>query len=142
MSVECFLDTNVLVYAASAAPEDASRREKALELVEGTDFGLSAQVLQELYVTLTRKIRVPLAPERAVALLDELRVFPMVKTDYPLIISAVELSLRYGISYWDAAILEAARVLEAPVVFSEDLSHGQEYGPVRVVNPFLEAVDT
>ena len=59
-------------------------------------------------------------------------------TDYPLIVSAVELSLRYGISYWDGAIAAAAG-LEAPTLYTEDLSHGQRYGKVRAVNPFLEA---
>jgi predicted nucleic acid-binding protein len=139
MSVDCFLDTNILVYAVSSMEADAAKRTKALDLVQRSDFGLSAQVLQEFYVTVTRKIRRPLAPELAVALMDEYRVFPTVPTDYPLIVSAVELSLRYDISYWDGAIVAAAEILEAPTLYTEDLSHGQRYGPVRVVNPFLEA---
>jgi predicted nucleic acid-binding protein len=139
MSVECFLDTNILVYAVSSAEGDAAKSSKALELVQRTDFGLSAQVLQEFYVTVTRKIRKPLAPELAVAFMDEYRVFPTVPTDYPLITSAVELSLRYGISYWDGAIVAAAAALEATTLYTEDLSHGQSYGEVRAVNPFLEA---
>jgi len=139
MSVECFLDTNVLVYAVSSAEHEAAKSRKALELVQTSDFGLSAQVLQEFYVTVTRKIKRPLAPELAVALMDQYRVFPVVATDYPLIVSAVELSLRYGISYWDGAILAAAEALEARVLYTEDLSHGQRYGTVRAVNPFLEA---
>ena len=139
MSVECFFDTNVLVYAVSSAEGDAPKRRKALDLVRQADFGLSAQVLQEFYVTVTRKIRKPLAPELAVALMEEYRVFPTVPTDYPLIVSAVEISLRYGVSYWDGAILAAAEVLEAPILYTEDLSHGQRYGSVRAVNPFLPA---
>jgi len=139
MSVDCFLDTNVLVYAVSSAEADAPKRVRALDLVRQSDFGLSAQVLQEFYVTVTRKIRKPLAPELAVALMEEYRVFPTVPTDYPLIVSAAELSLRYGISYWDGAILAAAEVLEAEVLYTEDLNHGQHYGAVRAVNPFLEA---
>ena len=63
MGVDCFLDTNVLVYAISAAPEEAGKKAAALELIQQADFGLSAQVLQEFYVTATRKIRVPLSPE-------------------------------------------------------------------------------
>jgi predicted nucleic acid-binding protein len=139
MSVECFLDTNVLVYAVSSAEGDALKRERALGLVRQADFGLSAQVLQEFYVTVTRKIRKPLSPELAVALMDEYRLFPMVPTDYPLIVSAVEISLRYGVSYWDGAILAAAEVLEAPILYTEDLTHGRQYGPIRAVNPFLAA---
>jgi predicted nucleic acid-binding protein len=139
MSVECFLDTNILVYAISSADADARKRTKALELVQRSDFGLSAQVLQEFYVTVTRKIRKPLAPELAVALIDEYRVFPTVPTDYPLIVMAAELSLRYGISYWDGAILAAAEALETPTLYTEDLNHGQRYGRVRALNPFIEA---
>ena len=86
MSVECFLDTNVLVYAVSSAQAEAAKSAKALELIQRSDFGLSAQVLQEFYVTVTRKIRRPLSPERAVELLDEYRVFPTVPTDYALIV--------------------------------------------------------
>jgi predicted nucleic acid-binding protein len=139
MSVDCFLDTNILVYAISSAKGEVRKRTKALDLVQQSDFGLSAQVLQEFYVTVTRKIRTPVAPDLAVALMDEYRQFPMVPTDYPLIVSAVELSLRYGISYWDAAIVAAAEVLEASTLYTEDLNHGQRYGQVLAVNPFLEA---
>jgi predicted nucleic acid-binding protein len=138
MTVDCFLDTNILVYASSSSEADAPKSAKALGLVQQADFGLSAQVLQEFYVTVTRKIRKPLSPELAVALMDEYRVFPMVPTDYPLIVAAIELSLRYGISYWDGAIVAAAEALEAHTLYTEDLSHGQHYGRVRALNPFLE----
>jgi predicted nucleic acid-binding protein len=138
MSVDCFLDTNILVYAVSAAEADLAKKTQALELIQRAHFGLSAQVLQEFYVTVTRKIRKPLSPELAVALMDEYRVFPTVPTDYPLIVSAVELSLRHRISYWDGAILAAAEFLEAPTLYTEDLNHGQRYGQVLAFNPFRE----
>ena len=137
MSVECFLDTNVLVYAMSSDESEQQRHSVALRLIEETDFGLSAQVLQELYVTLTRKIAEPVEPSQAHALIEQLRIFPTVWTDYPLIVAAIEHSLRHQISYWDGAILAAAEVLEAPILYSEDLNHGQMYGSVRVVNPFV-----
>ncbi len=139
MSVDCFLDTNILVYAVSAAEGDAARRSLALDLVARMDFGLSAQVLQEFYVTVTRKIRKPLPAEQAVALMDEYRHFPTVPTDYPLIVAGVELSLRYGIWYWHGAIVAAAEILEAPTLYTEDLNHGQHYGRVLAINPFLDA---
>jgi predicted nucleic acid-binding protein len=138
MGVECFLDTNVLVYAVSSAEADAAKARRARDLVQRSDFGLSAQVLQEFYVTVTRKIRKPLSPEQAVAMMDQYRTFPTVPTDYPLVVAAVELSLRHGISYWDGAILAAAAALETPTLYSEDLQHGRRYGKVRAVNPFLE----
>jgi predicted nucleic acid-binding protein len=137
MSVECFLDTNVLVYALSAAPEDASKRERAAALIASADFGLSVQVLQELYVTITRKIRVPLDPERAFEIVSEYRAFPLVAVDYPLLARAVEVCLRYKISYWDGAIVAAAERLDAAILYSEDLNPCQSFGSVRVVNPFL-----
>ena len=137
MSVEAFLDTNVLIYAVSSSPDEAGKKERALELIQDMDFGLSAQVLQEFYVNMTKKIAHPLSPEVAVDLLQQFRQFPLVQTDYPLVIAGVEVALRYGISYWDGAIVAAAETLGARTLFSEDLSHGQEYGGVRVVNPFL-----
>lgn len=136
MSVDVFLDTNVLIYAVSSAPGEAVKKERALELIRHADFGLSAQVLQEFYVTVTRKIARPLAPDVAVELLDHFRRFPLVPTDYPLVVAGVEMSVRYGISYWDGAIVAAAERLGATVLFTEDLGDGQVYGSVRVVNPF------
>jgi len=136
MSVECFLDTNVLVYALSVAPEETDKRDRALALLTDTDFGLSVQVLQELYVTLTRKTRVRLDPARAFELVSEYRVFPLAIVDFALLARAVEISLGYTISYWDAAVVAAAERLGAPVLYSEDLSSGQQFGSVRVVNPF------
>ena len=65
MSVDAFLDTNVLIYAVSSAPREAEKKEKALEIVSNVDFGLSAQVLQEFYVNVTRKIAHPLSPAAA-----------------------------------------------------------------------------
>jgi predicted nucleic acid-binding protein len=139
MSVDAFLDTNVLIYAVSSAPAESAKKERALELIMHADFGLSAQVLQEFYVNVTRKIAAPLAPDAAVALLEEFKRFPMVLTDYPLIVTGVEISLRFGISYWDGTIIAAAERLGATTLYSEDLSHGQRYGSVQAVNPFVSA---
>ena len=137
MSVEAFLDTNVLMYAVSSAASESSKKEKALELIEHADFGVSAQVLQEFYVNATRKIARPLAPHVALALLEQFRTFPVVWTDYPLIVAGIEASLRFGISYWDGAIIAAAERLGASTLYTEDLNHGQLYGSVQAVNPFL-----
>ena len=136
MSVDCFLDTNVLVYAVSGARADTAKRERALELIGSANFGLSAQVLQEFYVTVTRKLPKPLSPPDAMALMDQYLILPTVPTDYPLIAAAVERSVEFGISYWDGAILAAAEVLGATTLYTEDLSHGRQYGTVRALNPF------
>jgi predicted nucleic acid-binding protein len=137
MSVECFLDTNVLVYSVSAHPADAAKQARALELVEIKDFGLSTQVFQEFYVTVTSKFAKPMAPTDAVALLDELRTFPSVPIDHALVMEGIEASLQYNISYWDGAILAAAGALGCPILYSEDFNHQQMYGAVRAVNPFV-----
>ena len=137
MSVEAFLDTNVLIYAVSSSPAESTKKERALELIEHTDFGLSAQVLQEFYVNVTNKIALPLTPDEAMALLEQFRCFPMVLTDYPLIVAGVEAALRFGVSYWDATIIAAAEALGATTLYTEDLNHGQRYGSVQAVNPFL-----
>ena len=136
MRVQAFLDTNVLIYAVSSSPAEATKKERALELIEHTDFGLSAQVLQEFYVNVTRKIALPLSPDEAVALLEQFRCFPMVWTDYPLIVAGVETALRFGISYWDGTIIAAAERLGATTLYTEDLNHGQRYASVQAVNPF------
>jgi predicted nucleic acid-binding protein len=138
MSVECFLDTGILVYAVSSAPIEAPKKRKALDLVKRTDFGLSGQVLLEFYVTVTEAIRRPLSPAVAVALLEEYRVFPTVPTDYALVVRAIELSLLHRFSCRDGAVIAAALALEAPVVYTDALEHGTTYDGVRVVNPFLD----
>ena len=141
MSAEVFLDTNVLVYAVSSSPEDEAKKERAIDLIEHSDFGVSAQVLQEFYVSVTRKIENPLTPDAAVEFLGLFRRFPTVQTDYPLVVTGIEIAVRYGISYWDGAIIAAARFLDAAVLYTEDLNHGQAYGSVEVVNPFLSLGD-
>jgi predicted nucleic acid-binding protein len=138
MNAEAFLDTNVLIYAVSSDPGEAPKKEKALDLIEHTDIGLSDQVLQEFYVNVTRKIALPLPPEDAVALLEQFKSFPIVWTDYPLVVAGIETSLRFGLSYWDGAIIAAAERLGAANLYTEDLNHGQSYGTVKAVNPFLQ----
>lgn len=139
MSVEAFLDTNVLIYAAAGGhgdEEDAAKRRRALRLIEEEEFGLSAQVLQEFFVNVTRKIDVPLPPEEALDWIEELEAFPCLPIDRSLVKIAVEVSERYQISYWDGAILAAAQSLGAKTLYTEDLNDGQHYGSVQVRNPF------
>lgn len=136
MSVDSFLDTNVIVYAAAGRGAEERKRARALNLIETEDFGTSAQVLQEFYVTVTRKAGVALTPAVALEWIEQLEAFPCLEIDAALVKLAAEVSERYGISYWDGAIVAAAEVLGAAIVFSEDLNDGQSYGAVRVVNPF------
>ena len=136
MNAECFLDTNILVYAATGRGAEEKKRARALELIQDEDFAVSAQVLQEFYVTVVRKVKVPMAPATAVEWIEALEAFPCVPIDAPLVKVAAELSVLHQVSYWDAAVLAAAQIVGAGTVYSEDLADGQAYGSVTVRNPF------
>jgi predicted nucleic acid-binding protein len=95
-------------------------------------------VLQEFYVQATRESRADrLQHEQAVALIETFRRFPVQETSAELVLAAAATGVRFQISYWDAAIIEAARCADCETVLSEDLNDGQDYGGVRVLNPFL-----
>jgi predicted nucleic acid-binding protein len=137
MKVECFLDTNILLYAALGDEGQPEKRRRSLALLAEAKFGLSAQVLQEFYVNAVRKSQQPLTPLRALEWIEELEKFPSVDINSGLVKIAAELSQRFQISYWDAAILAAAEQLESAILYTEALNHGQTYGSVKVVNPFI-----
>lgn len=136
MNARVFFDTNVLVYAAVGTGRDERKRERALALIDAEDFGTSAQVLQEFFVTVVRKAARPLSAAQAMEWIEQWVAFPCQPVDHQLVRIAIQLSERYAIPYWDAAILAAAEALGARTVYSEDLNDGQQYGPVQVVNPF------
>jgi len=140
--VTVFFDTNVLVYLFdNDAP---SKREQARTLfqrhVQAGSLLISTQVLQELYVTLTRKLAVPLPESDAREVIASLAELPMVQNDATMTLAAIDLSQRRQLSFWDALIIEAARRGGANVLLSEDLQHGQDIECVHVENPFLDLV--
>ena len=137
-AVEALLDSNVLIYALPRRPEEPTKQARARELIAATQFGLSFQVFQEVFVTATRKLSVPLAPEAVLRFLRPFLEFPFAAGTSSLFDEAARLSVRFQIHYYDAAIVAAARELGAPTVYSEDLSHGQEYDGVKVINPFRD----
>jgi predicted nucleic acid-binding protein len=134
--VECFLDTNILLYAASRNLADLEKKKIAIDLMAETRFGLSAQVLQEFYTVATKKADFRMGPDRALEWIETLEEFPCLPVDAGLVKTAAEVSVRFRISYWDGAILAAARAMGAATLYSEDLNHGQSYDGVRVRNPF------
>lgn len=136
MTARVFFDTNILVYAAVGTGRDEPKRKRALELIESEDFGTSAQVLQEFFVTVVRKASRPLSAAQALDWIEQWAAFPCQAIDHQLVRIAIEQFERFAISYWDAAILVAAEALGTDTVYSEDLSDGERYGRVRVVNPF------
>ena len=137
MKVGYFLDTNILIYAALGKGLRERKRKIAHDLMVGAKFGVSTQVIQEFYANAIRKGPLPLTPEVAIKWVSELERQECVTVDKTLIRIAIQLSWRYRINYWDGAILAAAERLGAEIVYTEDLNHGQSYGPVRVINPFL-----
>ena len=136
---EVLLDSNVLVYALSDAPDERAKRDRAASLLAAEDFGTSYQVLMETWVVATRKMERPVAPAKVSAFLERLLVFPCVAGTPGLYRQAIRLADRYRVHPYDAAILAAARELGAKRVLSEDLAHGQKYDGVEVVNPFRGA---
>jgi predicted nucleic acid-binding protein len=132
-----FVDTNVLLYLISKDPEERAKAVRAAELLSARDLALSTQVLQEFYVQATRESRPSrLDHERAVSLVESFRRFPVQETTVEIVLAAMFTRARFQISYWDAAILEGARAAGCDIVLSEDLSDGQDYAGVQVVNPF------
>jgi predicted nucleic acid-binding protein len=134
MRNECFLDTNVLIYAASTKIDDPRKFAIARDLISRTEFCLSGQVLTEFVFNLAKKFSRP-AGEIAMWL-DRLSEFSILPVDLDLVKGALAMSQRYHISYWDGAIVAAADRLGAPVLYTEDLNHEQNYGSVKVINPF------
>jgi predicted nucleic acid-binding protein len=104
--------------------------------VEAGSAVLSTQVLQEFYVSVTRKLASPLPPEVAEARVRDFSDLPLVRVDAPLILAAIARSRSLGFSFWDALILEAALSAGAERLLTEDLQHGQEIESLRVENPF------
>jgi predicted nucleic acid-binding protein len=132
-----FIDTNVLLYAISRDPEERVNAERANEILAARDLALSIQVLQEFYVQATRVSRPdPLTHEQAVELVESFMRFPVATITAELMLAAFATRRRFGMSYWDAAILEASRSLGCDVVLSEDLTDGEDYAGIRVENPF------
>jgi predicted nucleic acid-binding protein len=136
MSVDSFLDTNILVYAATGRGAEESKRKRAIELINTEDFGLSAQVLQEFYVTVVRKARVPLSSAKALEWIEQLEAFPCLTMDSAFVKIAAETSMRHHLSYWDGSILAAAELLGARILYTEDFNDGQRYGSIQAWNPF------
>jgi len=137
MSDRSFFDTNILVYADDKAAPAKQRR--AIELVAlhrraGTGV-LSLQVLQEYFVTVTRKLRLDAQiARRKVELLAE---FDVVAPDLDEILAAIDLHRLLGFSFWDALVLRTAKEAACTVLLSEDLQPGRTIDGVQIVNPFV-----
>ncbi len=133
-----FVDTNVLVYSEDAAfPKKQARAIEWLELLWRSRRGrLSVQVLNEFYVTLTRKLKPAFPTGDARAEVRRYQSWQPLALDHPLIEAAWAVEARYGLSFWDSLIVASAQQLGCDILLSEDMQHGQKFGDLQIVNPF------
>lgn len=131
-----FLDTNILVYACDQ--DEPGKREKARDLLRRHGHGdppcISTQVVQEFYVTATRKLSIE--PLLAKDIIYSFRHMEIAFLDLDDINRAIDGNILWQVSFWDALIIVAARKLRCNLIYSEDLNHGQDFDSIRVLNPF------
>jgi predicted nucleic acid-binding protein len=137
MNATKFLDTNILLYAYDL--DTPAKRAVALRLVEQGwtapgDTAISVQVLQEMHVNLGKR---GVSQTEASRIVRDFSDWPIVDSTLELLQAALDEQARWKISLWDSLILAAARASGASDLITEDLNHGQDYGGVRVLNPFL-----
>lgn len=134
-----FLDTNVFVYLYDSDSPDKQARARALldYLSVSNTLFVSTQVLQEFYVTVSRKFSKQLTQDEILLATRTLSALPVVRVSVEMIFSAIELVRRLQFSFWDGLILQAALKAECTLLVSEDLQHGQRIGNLRIENPFL-----
>lgn len=133
-----FFDTNILIYASDRSePEKQSQARRLLKhAIENETGVVSAQVLGEFFMVVTRRIQEPLTIEETEQVIEQLAILSVVDIDVALVRQAIGTCRRYRISYWDALIVAAAERAGCTRILSEDLNPGQIYHNVAVVNPF------
>lgn len=133
-----FLDSNIFSYAYDVDAKD--KYEKAQSIVrscwEEQSGLISTQVLQEFYITVTKKISQPIPLAKARDVLQAYQSWPLFRPDVEDIIAASELQERYKYSFWDSLIIIAAQNLGATLLYSEDMQDAQHIGSLTIVNPF------
>lgn len=139
MSVEVFVDTNILYYANTQSddPRHALARERLQTAWEiAGRAAISVQVLQELHVNLVRKAG--LAAQESAQRVSHYLAWPVIDNDRALLQLAFDVQARWHLSFWDSLIVAAAQRSGATELWSEDLSDGQAYGDVTVRNPLRQ----
>jgi predicted nucleic acid-binding protein len=137
MNAPRFIDTNILLYSISSDPTELPKRDIAIALLEDDNIGLSVQVLQEFYVQATRTTRRDAIPHQiAVELIQTWLRFKVQEITLGVMNNALKIRALHDLSYWDAAIIAAARALGCRELLSEDMSHGREIEGVTITNPF------
>jgi len=139
MTDRTFVDTNILVYAhdLDAGKKHGLAKQVVTELWENRSGVLSTQVIQEFYVTLTRKIPAPLKKSTVIRIIKSFLNWEIVINDAPIILQACEIEETYNLSFWDALIVSAAYSRNVTTILTEDLNHGQRVEGILIVNPFM-----
>jgi predicted nucleic acid-binding protein len=135
--VSIFFDTNVLVYCTdTTAPEKQTIARALVSTASASgDAMVSTQVLIELFNVLALKQQMP--PAHAKALITAYTGWSVVPSDVRLVRAAIEMSMQHQLSIWDAMVIEAALRGGANTLYTEDLTHGQRFDALTVVNPFI-----
>lgn len=134
-----FVDTNILVYAEDrdAGSKHVIARDLVADLWRSGEGVLSIQVLQEFFVTVTRKLPRPLGTDEAFAIVEQYLTWCVVENTGGLLLGSIRLASTLKVSFWDALILQAARLERCDRLLTEDLNHGQRIGDLVIINPFL-----
>lgn len=138
MGRRVFVDTNVLVYLFDSGEPHKQEVARKIFLDDDIDLVISAQVLNEFYVTVTRKISTPLTLEDAATAIDALAELEVASITRNLVVDAVRTGQEHQLSHWDALIVETASRSGSAELLTEDLAAGSTLRGVTIVNPFDE----
>jgi predicted nucleic acid-binding protein len=136
--VPAFVDANILVYAEDrdAGTKHTIARTLIADLWRSGEGVLSIQVLQEFFVTVTRKMARPLSVEEALAIVEQYLTWRVVENTGDLLLAGIRVAASLQVSFWDALVIQAAQMERCEKLWTEDLNHGQRIGDLTIVNPF------
>jgi len=137
MSDKCFVDSNILLYAHDTSTGVKHGLAKALleKLWQSGTGVVSTQILQEVCVNLRKKARNPLTIDEVRRVVQDYFAWEVVTNTRETILQALDIELRYKVSFWDAMVVQAAENAGCSILYSEDFNDQQHFGLVRVINP-------
>ncbi len=140
MTARAFLDTNILVYAfdATEPQRQAPAASLVTRLLHSDQAVISVQVLKELFVVLTRKIKKPVAASDARQIVEDLSTMHVVDDTLPLLRKALAIHDAHSVSLWDACIVAAASAAACDTLYTEDMNAGETIHGVTIENPFVQ----
>ena len=138
----CFLDTSILVYAfdVSAGQKHEVAKRIVIDLWDTKDGILSTQVLQEFFVSVTRKIPKPMDAGLAREIVSDFFKWDIVINDETSLLEAIDIHIRYNYSFWDSLLVQAAIRSGAALLLTEDLTDSQRINGLSIKNPFKHLV--